>query len=65
MCKRCSELEQEIEAAEEYGFGFTSFQLNEELEDLQASHLSKYAPDLKRARQNLTVKLPYSESLRG
>lgn len=39
MCKRCSELEIEIEAAEEYGFGLTSFQLQEELEALQASHL--------------------------
>lgn len=35
MCKRCSELEIEIEAAEEYGFGLTSFQLQEELEALQ------------------------------
>ena len=43
MCKRCSELEQEIEAAEEYGFGFTSYQLREELEALQASHLPKKA----------------------
>lgn len=39
MCKRCSDLEIEIEAAEEYGFSFTSFQLQEELEALQASHL--------------------------
>ena len=43
MCKRCSELEQEIEAAEEYGFGLTSWELQLELDDLMSSHLPNNA----------------------
>lgn len=45
MCKRCNELEQEIEGAEEHGFGFTTYQLREELNALEALHNAVSTPE--------------------